>query len=198
MVPAEVQPSEQDRQAWKAKLDRFHRQAGHPTARNMARMMADAQLPKWKVKMALEHTCCCSYYQEQKGGDISSKQINPASMRNLPGPWEQVGIDVTEWEVPGENIKVKFVIMMDLCTEYKVTNVLFKNKHGITKNESAEEMNRSVSLRWLADKPRPRILVRDNAKGLTAKKFVDYMSDLGIEVMMNHGLMDLLNAVINL
>lgn len=119
-------------------------------------------------------------------------------MRNLPGPWEQVGIDVTEWEVPGENIKVKFVIMMDLCTEYKVTNVLFKNKHGITKNESAEEMNRSVSLRWLADKPRPRILVRDNAKGLTAKKFVDYMSDLGIEVMMNHGLMDLLNAVINL
>ena len=45
VVPAEVQPSEQDQRAWRAKLDRFHRQAGHPTARNMARMMADAQLP---------------------------------------------------------------------------------------------------------------------------------------------------------
>ena len=181
VVPAEVQPSEQDQRAWKAKLDRFHRQAGHPTARNMARMMADAQLPRWKIKMALEHVC--PYCQEQKGGGISSKQINPASMRNLPGPWEQVGIDVSEWEVPGENIKVKFVIMMDLCTKYKVTDVLFKNKHGTIKNESAEEMIRSVSLRWLSDKPRPRILVPDNAKSLTAKKFVDYMSDLGIEVI---------------
>ncbi|CAL1142414.1 unnamed protein product, partial [Cladocopium goreaui] len=181
VVPAEVQPSEQDQRAWKAKLDRFHRQAGHPTARNMARMMADAQLPKWKVKMALEHVC--PYCQEQKGGGISSKQINPASMRNLPGPWEQVGIDVSEWEVPGENIQVKFVIMMDLCTKYKVTDVLFKNKHGTIKNESAEEMIRSVSLRWLSDKPRPRILVPDNAKSLTAKKFVDYMSDLGTEVI---------------
>ena len=57
VVPAEVQPSEQDQRAWKAKLDRFHRQAGHPTARNMARMMADAQLPQWKIKMALEHVC---------------------------------------------------------------------------------------------------------------------------------------------
>ncbi|CAL1161233.1 unnamed protein product [Cladocopium goreaui] len=181
VVPAEVQPSEQDQRAWKAKLDRFHRQAGHPTARNMARMMADAQLPRWKIKMALEHVC--PYCQEQKGGGISSKQINPASMRNLPGPWEQVGIDVSEWEVPGENIKVKFVIMMDLCTKYKVTDVLFKNKHGTIKNESAEEMIRSVSLRWLSDKPRPRILVPDNAKSLTAKKFVDYMSDLCIEVI---------------
>jgi hypothetical protein len=143
VVPAEVQPSEQDQRAWKAKLDRFHRQAGHPTARNMARMMADAQLPRWKIKMALEHVC--PYCQEQKGGGISSKQINPASMRNLPGPWEQVGIDVSEWEVPGENIKVKFVIMMDLCTKYKVTDVIFKNKHGTIKNESAEEMIRSVS-----------------------------------------------------
>jgi len=40
---------------------------------------------------------------------------------------------------------VKFVIMMDLCTKYKVTDVLFKNKHGTIKNESAEEMIRSVS-----------------------------------------------------
>ena len=82
VVPAAVQPSEQDQPTSVESKAGSLSPTGYPTARNMAKKMADARLPKWKAKMALDHAC--PYCQEQKGGGISSKQINPASMRTEP------------------------------------------------------------------------------------------------------------------
>ena len=181
LIPAdEHEPSPEEKKVWSAKLDRFHRAAGHPTSRNLARMLADAQLPKWKIKMALEHQC--PVCQECKPGGISSKQINPATTRELPAPWDHLGIDAAEWEVPGVNLKLKFVLLMDLSTKYKVTETLFQCPHCQVRVEKAEDMIRTVALRWLSDKPRPKVIIPDNAKSLTSAKFCDYMGDLGIIV----------------
>ena len=174
------EPSAEDREKWRVQLVRFHRAAGHPTSRNMARMLADAQLPRWKIQECLNYRC--PVCEEVKPGGISSKQVSPASVHELPEPWEQLGIDVAEWEVPGINAKVKFVLLMDMATRYKVTEVLFETKHGEIKVESANDMVRVVTLRWLADKPRPKWIIPDNAKSLTAKRFEEFMGDLGIAV----------------
>lgn len=48
---------EEEKERWKVKLMKLHKAAGHPTSRNMARMLADAKAPKWKVKMALSFSC---------------------------------------------------------------------------------------------------------------------------------------------
>ena len=176
----EPEPSDRERELWRNKIIHFHKAAGHATPRNMARMMADAHLPRWKIKMTLDYKCpVCA---EVKPGGISSGQISPASTRQLPAPWEQIGIDVAEWEVPGVNLKVKFVMIMDMATRYKVTEVLFETKHGEIKVETGEDMVRVVTLRWLSDKPRPKLIVPDNAKSLTSMKFVEHMGDLGISV----------------
>lgn len=173
-------PSDEDRERWKVQLVRFHRAAGHPTSRNMARMLADAQLPRWKIQECLSYKC--PVCEEVKPGGISSKQISPASVHELPEPWEHLGIDVAEWEVPGVNLKIKFVLLMDMATRYKVTEVLFETKHGEIKVENADDMVKVVTLRWLLDKPRPKWVIPDNAKSLTAKRFEEYMGDLGIAV----------------
>ena len=105
--------------------------------------------------------------EEVKPGGISSKQVSRASVHELPEPWEQLG---------------KFVLLMDMATRYKVTEVLFETKHGEIKVKSANDMVRVVTLRWLADKPRPKWIIPDNAKSLTAKRFEEFMGDLGIAV----------------
>ena len=86
-------------QAWRAQIARFHRAAGHPIARNLARMLQDAQVEKWKIKEAFQYRC--PVCEEHKPGGKSSRQVAPMSIRPLPQPWEHLGIDITEWEVPG-------------------------------------------------------------------------------------------------
>ena len=85
MPESEPQPSGEEIKQWEIKLEKFHKSAGHPTARNMARMLSDAKLPRWKIKMALKHKC--PVCEELKPGGSSSKQISPISVRQLPEPF---------------------------------------------------------------------------------------------------------------
>ena len=50
-VPAE------DRQAWHAKLQHYHRAAGHPTNKNLIHLFRDAGLPKWKIEISRDFRC---------------------------------------------------------------------------------------------------------------------------------------------
>ena len=178
----EAQPSDAEIKQWEVKLEKFHKSAGHPTARNMARMLSDAKLPRWKIKMALKHKC--PVCEELKPGGSSSKQISPISVRQLPEPFQHIGIDVGDWECPsfGNKFKVKFALMIDIATKYRVVEPLFRAEHGTIKVETAEDMIRTFTTRWLVDKPKPLVVIPDNAKSLTAKKFCDFMADLQIEV----------------
>jgi len=180
-VMAEDEATEMEKKIWEAKLSRLHRAAGHPTSRNMARMLSDAQCPRWKVRMAMDFKC--PICEESKPGGSSSKQIPPGSLRPLPSAWEHVGVDVGEWTLPGQDKKIKFLLMMDMATRFKVTEPLFVYKHGETKVESADDMIRVMTLRWLQDKPRPKAIIPDNAKSLTSRYFVEYMADVGIQVV---------------
>ena len=63
----------------------------------MARMLSDAKLPRWKIKMALKHKC--PVCEELKPGGSSSRQISPISVRQLPEPFQHIGIDVGDWEM---------------------------------------------------------------------------------------------------
>ena len=173
--------STQDLVAWEARLSKFHRAAGHPTPRNLARMLSDAKVEKWKIKQALRFKC--SVCEEQKPGGSSSKQIPPSSLRPLPLAWEHLGADVGEWTVPGVDLKVKFILFIDLATKYRVVEVLSTYKHGQTFVETGEDVIRLLTTRWLMDKPRPRVFIPDNAKSLTSKKVMEFLSDLSIAVI---------------
>ena len=144
-------------------------------------MLQDAGVEKWKIKEALRFKC--PYCEEARLGGTSSKQIPPASLRPLPRAWEQVGLDIGEWTVPNIDRKIKFILFIDMATRYKVTESLFDYAHGEVKIENADMVIQAITLRWLMDKPRPQVLIPDNAKSLMSQKFVDFMMEMGVEVI---------------
>ncbi|CAK9056670.1 Integrase catalytic domain-containing protein [Durusdinium trenchii] len=72
--------------------------------------------------------------------------------------------------------------MFRLLTAF-LLQVLFTYKHGECKVESADLVIKTLTLRWLMDKPRPKTIIPDNAKSLVSQKLTEFLADLGIEVM---------------
>lgn len=56
-APSNEPPSDQERDRWRVKLTHFHKAAGHCSGRNLARIVRDANLEPWKVKMAYDFRC---------------------------------------------------------------------------------------------------------------------------------------------
>ena len=172
-------PSPEEAQRWQVQLHRMHRAAGHPSTRNMIRLVKDAQLEPWKINLTKNFKCpICS---EMQPGGVSSKQVPPGSMHPAPQAWEQIGVDVGEWTVRNVDLKVKFILFIDLATRYRVTETLFTYKHGELRVENSDMVIKALTTRWLMDKPRPKYLVADNAKTLTSQKVMEFLADLGIE-----------------
>eukprot|EP00438_Fugacium_kawagutii_P003967 Skav207534 [mRNA] locus=scaffold756:114473:122071:+ [translate_table: standard] len=173
--------SKKDQERWMVKLTKFHKAAGHASPRNLARMLADAQVDKWKIRAAMNFRC--PLCEELRPGGTSSKQIPPASIRSLPRAWEQLGMDIGEWTVPGRDLKIKFLLMMDMATRYRVVEPLFSYQFGRGQVENADQIIEAVTTKWLMDKPRPQMIIPDNANTFLSHKFTSFMSDLCIAVM---------------
>ena len=99
------EPTEQKRTEIRRLLHHLHDAAGHPSNRNLARVLRDAGKPKWVIEEALELKCdvCLA---NKPGGFM----IPQASTFEIPKAWTVVGTDVGEWPVPAWGIKLKFVL----------------------------------------------------------------------------------------
>ena len=191
-VPTQTQ---REREQWMVQLKKYHRASGHPNNFNLARILRDAGLEKWKVDAASSLHCdeCAAL---KLGGDSSGK-IPPASMRPMPKAWEVVGMDCTEWNPPGTKKKLKILVMMDLATRFKVTSTLLTYELYEMKHESTDQLLHAFCSRWLADKPKPLVLVPDNAKSMTSAHMRQVLADLNIQIdppaakeSWAHGLME--------
>ena len=171
----DLPPTVQDRDRWNARLHHFHRAAGHCSSRNLARIVKEANLEPWKVKMALDFKCPTC--ESLRPGGISSGNIPPAATHAQFGPWEAIGIDVSEWTIPGQNAKLKFLLMIDMATRLRVVYPLMEPFPVTTiKHETAELIIKALSHGWLAVYPKPRIIVADNAKTFASRELSGILS----------------------
>ena len=77
--PTEASPTEAQREQFMVKLFQFHRAAGHCSGRNLARIVRDAKMEPWKIKMAMDFRCpTCDGLRP---GRISSGNVPPAATR---------------------------------------------------------------------------------------------------------------------
>ena len=93
--PQVPEPTEDDKKEWERKLRRFHNAAGHPSNRNLARLVKDAGKSKWQVEMAMNYDC--PHCKALRPGGPSSKQIPPLSTRPAPVGlkwWLMLGISL--------------------------------------------------------------------------------------------------------
>ena len=175
---ADVDPDEA--KAWEAKLHRFHRAAGHPTNRNLIHLFRDAQLPPCKIEMAKRFKCASC--DALRPGGASSGLVPPAATHQLYRAWQAVGMDVSEWIIPSAKTKVKFLLMMDLATRLRVIHIIKCYDTLQMQSESTEDIIRGFAEKWLADKPKPEILIPDNALTMVSKDMGSFLSDVGIQL----------------
>ena len=177
-LPAFKGVSQKEIDDWSVQIHKLHRAAGHPTARNMARIVRDAGHPEWRVIMTQRHHCetCASL----KPGGTSSGQIPPSSTHPLYRAWQAVGIDSAEWIVPGQKKKVKFLLFIDMATKLKVAHPLHKLDAMMMKPETAEEVIQALATRWLGCFPKPEVIVTDPGKAFVSERFHCFLSDTNI------------------
>ena len=174
-------PTDQERDRWSARLQHFHRAAGHCSTRNLARIVKEANLDSWKVKMAMDFKCPTC--ESIKPGGISRGNVPPSATHAQFGPWEAVGMDVGEWIIPGKTTKLKFLLMVGMATRLRVVYPLMEPFPLTTiKHENSEMIIKALSHGWLAVYPKPRIIVADNAKSFTSQQLGDFCRESGLEL----------------
>ena len=171
-------PSPEEQEQWERKLLRFHKAAGHPNNRSLARMVKDAGKPRWQVEQALKLKCPAC--ESVRPGGESSRQVPPLSTRPLPQAWEIVLIDVAEWVSIPHRTKIKFILLMDAATKFKATEVLLTYGINEMKAETTSQVIEVFSRRWLAERPKPQVVVPDNASSFKSMAFGDFLSDVNI------------------
>ena len=180
-LPGEPAPSAREIERWNARLHHFHRAAGHPSSRNLARLVKDANLESWKVKLAQDFVCpvCTSL----KPGGSSSGQVPPAATHAQFGPWQALGLDVGEWYIPGRRSKLKFLLMIDMATRLRSVHVLM-DSYDITtiKHENAQLVIKALTHGWLGHYPKPLHIVADNGKSFTSQSFSEFCQGIGVDL----------------
>ena len=174
--------TEQERQEWHVKLQHYHRAAGHPSNRNLIHLFRDAGLPKWKIEMARHFRCdACDRLLQ---GSKSSGEVPRATTHPLCKAWEIVGADSSEWHVPDQKIKIKFILLIDFATKLRAVYVV--KSYGLTQmlSESSEDVIKAIAEKWLADKPKPRLVVPDNSSVFTATDVNEFLTNVGIQLSL--------------
>ena len=93
-----------------------------------------------------------------------------------------MGIDVAEWVPPGKEMKVKFILLMDMATRLRAVQPLFSYDFLQMKAESSEQVIQALSERWLSVFPKPQLLVLDSAKTFISRQFHDFASSINLEL----------------
>ncbi|OLQ00692.1 hypothetical protein AK812_SmicGene16628 [Symbiodinium microadriaticum] len=166
------------RARWEAQIAKFHKGAGHPSNRNLARIIKEAGHEEWKVEMAKNFHCpsCASL----KSGGTSSGKVPPATTQGMYAAWHAVGVDSGEWIPPGSKTKVKFLLFMDLATKLRVVCPLFAYDFLEMRTESGSDLIKAFSERWLSLFPKPKLLVLDAAKSFSSDAVHEFASNVNV------------------
>ncbi|OLP94791.1 Copia protein [Symbiodinium microadriaticum] len=167
-------------QKWQAQIAKFHKAAGHPTNRNLAKIIKDAGHPEWKIEEARKFYCPSC--ESLRPGGISSGQVPPASTHSQFQAWEAVTVDSAEWIPPGKKKKVKFLLFMDVATKLRAAHVLYHCDFLEMRAESGGDFIKAFSERWLSMFPRPRVLILDSARSFMSEQTSEFLTDLQILV----------------
>ena len=175
-LPDGVTQHEMD--TWKSKVAHFHKAAGHPSNRNLAKIVKDTGQPDWKVQVVLQHKCqTCTAL---KPGGTSSGSIPPASTAPMYKAWQAIGIDASEWQIPGKTAKMKFLLIMDLATKLRAVYPVKEYENFTMDGESSKDIIAALGERWLSTYPKPEILVVDPSSTMVSATLREFCSNLSI------------------
>ena len=117
-----------------------------------------------------------------KPGGSSSGLVPPAATSLAYRPWEAVGVDSSEWLVPHQKLKLKFIVFIDLATRLLVIHIVKVYGFLEMQGESSADFIQGLAEKWLSDKPKPRTLIPDNATAFKSREVHDFCNQVGIQL----------------
>ncbi|CAK9050728.1 unnamed protein product [Durusdinium trenchii] len=105
---------------------------------------------------------------------------SPTCCHALPRAWECIGLDTSEWPVPGLRKKASFLLIIDLATKLRVVVLLKLYPELAMQPEATDEIVQALVQGWLGHYPRPKLVVADNAKSFISSK--DFLQSENIQV----------------
>ena len=138
-------------------------------------MLWDASKPGWMVERAMQYR-----YDDCEQLKPGGQMVPGASTYEVPKAWAVLGLDTAEIPVPSHDLKLKFLLILDLATKMRKTVVIDRYAFNECKMESAKKVIEAISVHWLQDKPKPQWIVPDSANTFRSKEFREFCEDVGI------------------
>ena len=74
------------------------------------------------------------------------------------------------------------MLIMDLATRLRAVHVIKCYDVLKMQSKSSADIIKGLAERWLADKPRPEVVIPDNGITLVSRDVSDFLSDIGVQL----------------
>ena len=157
---------------------RVHRASGHSSFANLQKLLRVRKAPAWAIELAgsLE----CPVCKEAK----QARSVPVASLKELPGLFEILGMDVFEYEHTSKQ-KYKFLLMRDRASGL-VSVEFLKEYGGDDQPRSWEPSTNDIVTcvcKWLMWNPTPKWILTDSATYFTSAAFLDFCGQSGMGLL---------------
>ena len=165
---------DEDWQKAKRTIQRLRRNLGHPTKKELIRLLQNKNAASALIEAAQQHECgLCDLYRQPAGVPVSSMPKN--SNFN-----ERVQADALWITVPGKKHQVPVLMMSDATTRLLAARVL---PHG----EKSEEFLKQLERGWIRFFGPMRILQVDEHRAWSSDAAREWCTEQGVQLVISPG-----------
>lgn len=154
----------------KSSLRKVHNNLGHPTNRNLMRVLRNAGASDRALQLASEFSCSVCDNRQHPGPCL------PASSHQIIDFNHRIGIDVKLFPGWEENQKIKALNIVDYASSFQVVVPFYET-------ETASVLKDLFRLRWQSWAGVPVEVICDPARANVADMFVDPLELQGVRVL---------------
>ena len=164
---------EQDRQAAKRTIMRLHRNLGHPTKKELIRLLKSKNASEQLLQAAEEHECgFCELHRRPSG-------VPASSMPKDVGFNDRVQMDTLWIHVPGLKHKQPVLMMSDAVTR------LIAARH--LQAETSQEFVRQIEQAWINFFGPMKVLQVDEHRAWSSDYIREWATEQGIQLVISPG-----------
>ena len=164
---------DEDRQAAKRTITRLHRNLGHPTNKELIRLLKTKNVSQTLLKAAYEHECgMCDLHKRPSGVPVSSMPKD--TMFN-----ERVQADTLWIKIPGHKNKQPVLMMSDAMTRLLAARSL--------KAETTTEYIKQIEAAWISFFGPMKTLQVDEHRAWSSEAMREWATEQGIQLVISPG-----------
>ena len=173
-LQSQLHLQDEDMQKARRTIQRLHRNLGHPSKRELVRLLQNKLASKALIKAAQEHECpLCELHQRPTGVPVSSMPRN--STFN-----QRVQADTLWIQIPGQRQQQPVLMISDCTTR------LLAGRH-LQGGEKTEEFIKQLERAWIRNFGPMQVLQVDEHRAWSSDQMREWCTEQGIQLQVSPG-----------